>query len=165
MINGPAEAGSHRRDPSIVGGNRDVPHARNEDASAIVVIGGPVEVPLAADDELADLVIAADLPAANKYAVVSVIEVRHEERVVPAVVGPGTANVAADIESGPTEDWQRWGGGAAFMGISAAKAGAAMPRARAAAITTFFIDYSPIPPTLTSDHNRCAPHPASVRAS
>src|SRR5690348_10895690 len=49
------------------------------------------------------------------------------------------------------------GSGAAFMGKSAANAGAAMPRARAAAIRTFLIDYSPIPPTLTV--GRCARHP------
>jgi hypothetical protein len=57
---------------------------------------------------LADLVITADLPAADESAVVVVVvEVRQEDRVRPAVVAPGTANVAANVESGPTEHRHR----------------------------------------------------------
>src|SRR6185312_16245550 len=98
VINGPAEASSHCRNPAIVIGDHNIPNARNNDPCAVVVIGGPVEVPFAADDKLADLVIAADLPTADEYAVVAVVKVRQENRVRPAVVAPGTANVAADVE-------------------------------------------------------------------
>jgi hypothetical protein len=38
------------------------------------VAAGPVGVPFAADDEAADLVIAADLPAGQESAVVTVAE-------------------------------------------------------------------------------------------
>jgi hypothetical protein len=108
VVDRPAEAGSQCRDPAIVVGDHNVPNARNEDTSAIVVVGDPVEVPFAADDELADLVIAADLPAADECAVMIVVEVRQEERVRPAIVGPGTADVGADIESSPTEHRRWW---------------------------------------------------------
>ena len=37
-----------------------------------------------------------------EYAAV-VVEVRQEERVRPVVVGPGAANICANIEPGPTE--------------------------------------------------------------
>ena len=40
-------------------------------------------------------------------AVVVVVEVRQEERVRPAVVGPGTANVGADVEPGPAKHGRR----------------------------------------------------------
>jgi len=70
------------------------------------VVGGPVEVPFAADDELADLVIAADLAAADEHSVTGVVEVR-QEHVMEAVMGPSAANVGADVESGPTEHG-RW---------------------------------------------------------
>jgi len=74
----------------------------------VIVVAGPVAIPFAADDEVADLVIATDLPAADEYAVIIVVvEVRPKERVRPAVVGPSTANVAANVESGPTEHRQR----------------------------------------------------------
>jgi hypothetical protein len=107
VINGPAEAGSYRCDPAIVVGDDNVPNARNKDSIVVIVVGRPVEVPFAADDELADLIIAADLPAADEYAVVAVVEVRQEDAVRPAVVGPGTANVGADVEPGPTEHGHR----------------------------------------------------------
>ena len=42
------------------------------------------------------------------YAVV-VVEVGLEERVRPVVVGPGVANICADIEPGPTEHRGRRG--------------------------------------------------------
>ena len=42
------------------------------------------------------------------YAVV-VVEVGLEERVRPVVVGPGAANICADIEPGPTEHRGRRG--------------------------------------------------------
>ena len=108
MINGPAEAGSYRRDPAIVVGDDNVPDARNKDPIVVIVVGGPIEVPFAADDELADLVIAANLPTADEYAVVAVVEVRQENSIRPAIVGPGTANVGADVEPGPTENRRWW---------------------------------------------------------
>src|SRR6201999_2039787 len=95
-------------DPAIVVGADNVPNARNKD-SRVVVGGGQVEIKFAADDEVAALVIGADLPAADEYAGVVVVEVRQEERVREAVVGPGTANVGADVEPGPTEHGHgRW---------------------------------------------------------
>jgi len=73
-----------------------------------------------------------------EYAVV-VVEVRQEERVRPAVVGPRTANVGADVEPGPTEHGRRrWRG--ALTAISAAPA-VIVPSARSAtlAIKVLFI--------------------------
>ena len=105
MIGGKAEAGSHRRDPVIVVGDHNGSNGRNGDPCAAVVVGGPVKVPFAADDEAADLVICADLPAADEYAVVAV-EVR--QRVRPVVVGPSTANIGADVKTGLAEPlWHR----------------------------------------------------------
>jgi hypothetical protein len=69
----------------IIAGDRDIPNAWNEDTSAVVVVTSPVEVPFAADDEVADLVIAADLAAADESAVVAVVEIVEEERVGPIV--------------------------------------------------------------------------------
>src|SRR6516225_4314855 len=106
-IDGEAEAGSHCRDPAIVAGDRSESNARNGDRDVVVIVGAPVAVPFAADDELADLVIDADLPAADEYASV-IVEVRVEKRFGPLIVGPGTANVSADVESGPTEHGWRW---------------------------------------------------------
>jgi hypothetical protein len=111
LIDGPAKTGSHCRDPAVVVVGDDNGSARSNDSDVVVVIiifAAPVAVPFATDDELADLVIAADLATADEYAViVVVVEVRPEERVRPAVVGPSTANVAANVESGPTEHRQR----------------------------------------------------------
>jgi len=107
VIDGDAEAGSQCRDPAIVVGDHNG-SGRSDDPVAVVVVAGPVEVPLAADDEVVDLVIDADLSAADECAVVAaVVEVRQQDRVRPGVAGPGTANVAADVESGSTEHRQR----------------------------------------------------------
>src|SRR5262249_42955707 len=104
VIDGPAEAGSNRCDPaSVAVGDHNV--ARN--GGPAVDVAGPVEVPFAADDELADLIIAADLTAADEYAVADGVGGRQEARVRPAAAGPGTANVSADVESGPTEYGRR----------------------------------------------------------
>ena len=80
VIDGPAEAGSHCRDPAIVVVDHDG-SGRNDNTDVVVVIVAcPVEVPFSADDELADLVIAADLSAADESAVVVVVvEIRQEE--------------------------------------------------------------------------------------
>jgi hypothetical protein len=67
-IDGIAEAGGHSRDPAIIVGDRNGPNARNDDAIAGVA-ADPVGVPFAADDEIADLVIAADLAAGQECAV------------------------------------------------------------------------------------------------
>src|SRR6516162_9997357 len=107
LIDGIAEAGRHGRDIAIVAADLHGSNVRNENPRAVVA-AGPVKVPFAADDELADLVIAADLPAADERAVVAVVEVGHENRVRPAVVAPGTANVGADVEPGPTENGCWW---------------------------------------------------------
>src|SRR6516162_3930699 len=107
LIDGIAEAGRHCRDIATVAGDLNDSNARNENSRAVVA-AGPVKVPFAADDEVADLVVAADLSAADEYAVVAVVaEVRQKERLCPVVVGPGAANISAEIESGPTQHGYR----------------------------------------------------------
>ena len=106
LIDGIAEAGRHCRDQATVVADLNGSNARNENPKAVVA-AGPVKVPFAADDEVADLVIAADLPAAQECAVAAVVvEVRQEARFRPVVVGPGAADVGADVESGPTQHGQ-----------------------------------------------------------
>jgi hypothetical protein len=67
---------------------------------------------------LADLVIAANLIAADECTPV-VVEVRQEETVGPFVVGPGKANIAAGVKSGPTEYGTGGGGGVDLTARSA----------------------------------------------
>src|SRR5262249_38666355 len=105
LIDGIAEAGSHGRDPAIVVVDQNGPNARNDDPCA-VMIAGPVEAPSAANDEVANLVIAADLTAADEYAT-AIVEVRQEDGVRPIIVRPGAAKIDADVEAGPIQDGHR----------------------------------------------------------
>src|SRR6516162_9796514 len=101
-----AKAGSQCRDNVIVAGDDKTTACRSGDRGTTAAVGSPVEVPFAADDEPADLVIKAELPAADEDPAV-VIEVRQEQRVGPVVSGPGTANVGANVESSPKEHGRR----------------------------------------------------------
>ena len=110
FIEGIAEAGGQGRDPAIVVGDRNGANVWNDHPIAGVG-AGPVGVPFATDDEVADLVIGADLPAGQEGGVVAVVEVGQEDGVRPIVLGPGAANIDADVEAGPIQHghrrWQR----------------------------------------------------------
>jgi len=111
LIEGIAEAGGQRRDPAIVVGDRNGPNVWNDHPIAGVG-AGPVGVPFATDDEVADLVIGADLPAGQEGGVVvAVVEVGQEDAVRPITLGKGAAKIDADVEAGPIQHghrrWQR----------------------------------------------------------
>jgi hypothetical protein len=76
---------------------------------------GPVEHALAADHPRADLVIATDLATAGEpfRRVIAEILAGDErgvgaKRIADALIGPGAADVAAEVTAGPREDRRRW---------------------------------------------------------
>src|SRR5262245_55329428 len=98
-----AEPRSQGRDPSIVRSHLD-----GSDGASVVIIRSPIEVGFNSENSVADLPIVPDLASPDEYAVVvSVAEVAQEERVGHVTMGPGSANVAAKIKSGPTERRRR----------------------------------------------------------
>src|ERR1019366_7018064 len=103
---GDAEPSRQGRDPGIVGGYLDGVSAksRNNNPSRIIIVCSPVEAPFNADNEVAELVVAPNLTAANEYAVVvSAAEVQAGEAVGHVIMCPSSANVAPDIEPRPTK--------------------------------------------------------------
>src|SRR5262249_22928628 len=101
-----AEAGSHGRDPSIVGSHLDGTDRRNDDGPSVIVVRDPIELGFNSENSVADLPVVPDLASSDEYAVVSAVEVHTQEGVGHVAIGPGPANVAANIKSGPTE-WRR----------------------------------------------------------
>ena len=70
---------------------------------------GPVEVPLDAEHQRIDLPIDADLPAADEAGLVESV-VPTGEGIAPRRMRKTRAEIAADIEAGPTVDRWRIGG-------------------------------------------------------
>src|SRR5262249_37294911 len=98
-----AEPRSQGRDPSIVRGNLD-----NSDGASVVIIRSSIEIRFNSENSVADLPVVSDLASSDEYAVVvSVADVAQEKGVGHATMGPGPANVAAKIKSGPTERRRR----------------------------------------------------------
>src|SRR5262249_56987600 len=104
----PAKPRSQGRDPSIVRGHLDGSDPRNEYGTGVVVICSPIEVGFNSQNGVADLPVVPELASPDEYAVaISVVEVHAQEGVEHITIGPGPANVAANIKSGPTERWRR----------------------------------------------------------
>src|SRR5207248_412283 len=83
--------------------------ADHADRVRSAVDAAPREVALRAEHELADLIVEADLSAAEEA--VALVRDVEAERIAPVLLGPAVADVAADIESGPViSDRQRAGG-------------------------------------------------------
>src|SRR6516225_12379221 len=71
------------------------------------MIGDPIEITLDANDKIAHLVVEPGLAAADESAVVrAVVPGEAEKRIAPAILCPGAADVAAEVESGPGERWR-----------------------------------------------------------
>src|SRR5262249_15784109 len=93
------EARSQGRDPPIVKS-----HLESSDGESVVIIRSPIEVGFNSENSVADLPVVPELDSPDEYAVaVSVVEVHTQEGVGHVTIGPGPANVAANIKSGPTE--------------------------------------------------------------
>jgi len=105
---GHAEPGSQGRDPTIVG-SLDSSDRRKKYGTGIVIIRNPIEVPFKSQNKVADLPVEPELASSNECAVViSVAEVEAQEGVGHVIVPPGSPNVAAKIEPGPTEERRRY---------------------------------------------------------
>jgi hypothetical protein len=70
---------------------------------AIIVVRRPVKIPFDTKYDIADLVIESDLAATHENAIISVAEVQAEEAIGYCGIGPSSAEVAADVKSGPGE--------------------------------------------------------------
>jgi hypothetical protein len=97
------------RHPSVIGaGGKQVAERSDNCDGVIVVVHRPVEIPLDAEDDTTDLIIKPNLTAGHEDGTVAVVEVQAEVAVGDIGVGPGPAQIAADIEAGPAERrWQR----------------------------------------------------------
>src|SRR5262249_61817515 len=77
------------------------------------LFSAPWEAACVSERGVAALPVVPDLASPDEYAVaVSVVEVPAQEGVEHITMGPGPANVAANVKSGPTErrrriDWRR----------------------------------------------------------
>src|SRR5580704_2564386 len=103
MVHGEAGAAPERADP-IAGAGAAGGCARAEitvaaDLAASDIL--PVDVGLAADDKLADLVIAAERNAGHRTADVEVAG--RTDRRIPTALAEGVAGIDTDIEAGPAE--------------------------------------------------------------
>ena len=91
-------------DPSIIGSHLDSSGTRNEYGTGVVVIRSSIELGFNSENSVADLPVVPELASPDEHAVVvSAPEVRAEEGVCHITVSPSPPNVAAKINSGPTE--------------------------------------------------------------
>src|SRR5262249_17558090 len=92
------------RDPGTAGARYNRPNARDDEADAVIVIArNPVDVPFDAEDEVADLVIEADLASPNEPAVAAVGERQSTSDVGHVTMPPGSSDVGTDVEAGPAK--------------------------------------------------------------
>jgi hypothetical protein len=63
----PRKLSTQCRDKVIAAGDDNGGTSWSGDRGAVAAVGGPVDVPFGADDEPADLVIEADLPATDEH--------------------------------------------------------------------------------------------------
>src|SRR5262249_52228675 len=99
-------------DRSIVRSHLDSSGARNEYGAGVVVICSSIELGFNSQNEVVYLPVVPELASPDEYAVaVSAAKVHAQEGVDHVTIGPGPANVAAKIKSGPTERRRCIGGG------------------------------------------------------
>src|SRR5262249_14116177 len=93
-------------------------HRKDDTDGIVVVIRSPVEISFDTAHEPAGLIIEADLTAADEHPVAaSGVEGQSIDAVGHAMLGPGAADVTAEVEPRPAErrrdidgrfHWRRW---------------------------------------------------------
>ncbi len=107
-VGGHAEPTGQRRKPPAVAAPLEGCAVKSYAITRIIVIGEPVEIALNADDQRVELIVGADLAAADERATIigPQLKLLMLSLMLPWFQ-PG-AEIAADIEGGPTE-WGRRG--------------------------------------------------------
>src|SRR5215475_1967828 len=96
------------RVPMVAQIHLDRSKGESVDGKSVVIIRSPIEVGFNSENSVADLPVVPELGSPDEHAVaVSVVEVHTQEGVSHVTIGPGPANVAANIKSGPTERRRR----------------------------------------------------------
>jgi hypothetical protein len=98
------EPAGQRGEPSAVIATRKGRASGRHNGHRIIVVGEPIKVALDADNEAAaKLVVGTHLATADKRRIVIGIEIKEPEAVSQSAVLPACAEIAAEIEPGPTE--------------------------------------------------------------
>src|SRR5262249_51769764 len=106
-VPGESQPARQGRDKAVVSGcGEGMPqsHPRAHPAAAVVVVvRKPVEITFNAQHKAADLVVEADLSASGERRIARTGEVQPSKGVSHIACSPGSAEIAAQVEPGPTE--------------------------------------------------------------
>ena len=103
LIRGDAEAACHGRDRIDIGAEA---LRWNENAVEVLAQVGAAHSGFHTQHDVAELLIVANLATAYEPARIVVEAFTGQADIGPLNVTPGAANVAADVEAGPTRDWR-----------------------------------------------------------